>query len=35
MGSYYKGNFVSGMRDGKGVWKRGPGGTDKYQGEYK
>lgn len=35
MGSYFKGNFVNGLREGKGIWKRGPGNTDKYEGEYK
>lgn len=32
IGSFYKGYFKGGMRDGKGVWKRGNGNTDKYEG---
>ena len=35
MGSFFKGNFINGLRDGKGLWKRGPGNSDKYEGEYK
>jgi len=29
-GSYFNGNFVDGLRNGKGIWKRGPGKSDKY-----
>ena len=34
MGSFFKGYFQNGLRHGNGVWKRGPGNTDKYEGEY-
>jgi len=34
-GSYFKGAFLNGLRNGKGIWKRGPGKSDKYEGEYK
>lgn len=32
-GSFYKGNFRNGFRDGSGTWKKG-GNSDKYEGEY-
>lgn len=35
IGSFYKGNFEYGMRSGKGTWKRGPGNSDRYEGDYK
>lgn len=28
--SYFKGNFLNGLREGKGVWKKGTGNCDKY-----
>jgi hypothetical protein len=31
-GSYFKGLFKNGLRDGQGLWKRGPGNSDKYEG---
>ena len=34
-GSYFKGNFHNGLREGEGLWKRGKGNCDKYEGEYK
>ena len=34
MGSFFKGNFKNGLRNGNGIWKRGPGNSDKYEGEY-
>ena len=33
-GSFFKGNFKAGLRCGQGVWKRGPGLSDKYEGEW-
>ena len=33
-GSYFKGNFLNGLRDGHGMWKKGSGVSDKYEGEY-
>ena len=35
MGSFFKGNFQNGLRNGNGIWKRNPGNSDKYEGEYK
>ena len=34
-GSYFKGNFINGLRDGKGSWKKGVGNSDRYDGEYR
>ena len=34
-GNSFKGNFANGLRNGKGIWKRGAGKSDKYEGEYK
>jgi len=30
----FKGNFKDGLRNGQGVWKKGPGRSDKYEGEW-
>lgn len=35
VGSFFKGTFKNGLREGNGVWKSGPGNSDKYEGEYK
>lgn len=29
-GSYFKGLFKDGLREGQGIWKRGTGNSDKY-----
>jgi hypothetical protein len=34
-GSYFKGHFLNGLREGKGLWKRGVGASDRYEGRYK
>ena len=34
-GSYFKGSFLNGLREGKGYWKKGVGTTDKYDGSYR
>ena len=34
-GSYFKGQFLNGLRSGQGMWKRGTGSSDKYEGSYK
>ena len=34
-GSYFKGHFLNGFRDGKGIWKKGQGKTDHYEGNFK
>jgi hypothetical protein len=26
--------FKNGLRDGQGMWKKGPGNSDRYEGEY-
>jgi hypothetical protein len=33
-GSFFKGFFKNGLRHGHGIWKRGPGNSDFYEGEY-
>ena len=33
-GSYFKGSFKNGLRDDQGIWKKGPGNSDKYEGQY-
>ncbi len=33
-GSFFKGQFKLGLRSGQGLWKKGPGRTDKYEGEW-
>ena len=33
-GSFYKGNFRNGYRQGHGIWKKSEGESDKYQGDY-
>jgi len=32
--SFFKGFFKNGLRHGKGIWKKGPGNNDTYEGEY-
>jgi hypothetical protein len=34
-GSFFKGEFRNGLREGRGVWRRGVGKADWYEGEYK
>lgn len=30
IGSFFKGTFKDGLREGQGVWKSGPGNSDRY-----
>ena len=33
-GSFYKGEFKNGFREGHGVWKKDSASSDKYEGDY-
>ncbi len=33
--SFFKGCFLNGLREGQGIWKKGAGNCDRYEGCYK